>query len=114
MNPVENRKQNDQINLSYWRVFTKWWASGRGQATAMAISGVLMLLFSNAMTWNSAIEYQQAMSRTIVLQEVKENRKTTIENRCLGFAILVRLAPEDYPLPIWCNAVLMEMRMESP
>lgn len=110
-------RQNQQINHSAWRLFLRWLGSPAGHdvwnkisAFVFAVALATMMYFVGVSDGKDvragAIEAQLADTRAALAIEIAVNRERSIENGCLGMAILAHLEPRRWPLPPWCAPVL--------
>ncbi len=56
--------------------------------------------------WKLRLESVLMAAQIKLVDEIKTNRALTIENGCIGMAILVQLSPDRYALPQGCAEVI--------
>ncbi len=98
-----------QERESWGRVAGQVLHSPTGARLYRTISTLILMAFCTVAGWNTGYEDATTSFRQALTEEIATNRTRTVENRCLGFAILAYLDGGKWPLPEWCVRVLAEM-----
>lgn len=95
-----------QAGHSWSAMLGTWIWSRRGRYVFNLSYMVVLMTFTAVASWNAANEHSITIWRAVYADLATKTYEATVENRCMGWAILSRLDPDKWPFPEWCVPVI--------
>ncbi len=111
---MSDDRQGPQLARSATRVFGLWLWSPQGRYVFNLIERTVLVTFVAFAAWNASTEHSVTQWRSLYADMAHKTYEATIQNRCVGWAILAKVDKKRYTLPVWCQGPLDQLATEPP